>query len=264
MVSVIIPVYNNGHYLKDTIHSVLEQTYQDFEIIIVDDGSTDNFTKQFLAQLNHPQIKVLFKENEGVSIARNFAINQSSGEYILPLDADDLIAADYLERGVNILCEKPNVKLVTCNVEYFGYLKGKMRTHEFSMEKLLARNLFVVSSLFRRKDFFLTSGFNPNMREGLEDWDFWITLLKTGGDVFRIDKTCFYYRIHKKSRNNQLKNLNVSRLRNQIYKNHKDVYHQYYFDPVEAIEYELIRESMEYKIGKVILKPYRFWKKIIS
>ena len=263
MVSVIIPCNNGGKFLDETINSVLKQTYTDFEIIIVDDGSTDAFTKQYLSLLKDPKIKVFFKENEGVSTARNFAISHSSSEYILPLDADDLISEDYLELAVKVLNEIQEVKLVSCEVDFFGYTKGSMYFPEYSLEKLLARNLFVVSSMFRRKDFLLTSGFNPNMKEGFEDWDLWISLLKTGGSVYRIKKTCFFYRIHKKSRNNQLKGLSFSRLRKQIYENHLEAYQQFYFDPVETFEYELIRDSMEYKVGKKILKPFRFIQKII-
>jgi len=263
MVSVIIPCYNKGIYLDETINSVLRQTYTDFEIIIVDDGSTDTFTKQFLSRLNHPKIKVFFRENEGVSQARNYAIKHSKGEYILPLDADDLISDDYFERAVEVLSKNQDVKLVCCNVDYFGYRKGTIASTEYSFERLLARNLFVVSSMFRRSEFSLTPGFNLNMKLGFEDWDFWISLLKTGGGVYRIDKTCFFYRIHKKSRNNQLKEENFSRLRQQIYENHQDVYHQYYFNPIDSFEYALVRDSMEYTVGRKILRPFRFIQKFI-
>jgi glycosyltransferase involved in cell wall biosynthesis len=262
LVSVIIPCYNKGRYLNDTIQSVLNQTYCDFEIIIVDDGSTDTITKHFLSQLNHPNIKVFFKGHEGVSSTRNFGIEHSNGAFILPLDADDLITSDYLEMGFKVLSENPSVKLVTCNVEYFGYGKGKIVFPQYSIERLLARNLFVISSMFRRTDFFETSGFNPNMKEGFEDWDFWISLLKTGGEVFRIEKRCFFYRINKRSRNNQLKEKCFSRLRNQIYENHKELYHQYYFDPTVAFEYMLIRDSLEYRVGKMVTRPFRYLQRI--
>ena len=258
LVSVIIPCYNSGKYLAETIKSVLNQTYQNFEIIIVDDGSTDIFTRQYLSALTHPKIKVFFKENEGVSIARNVAISHSTGEYILPLDADDIINKDYLELAVAEFIRNRCLKLVTCDVETFGCKKGIIASTEFTIEKLLAKNLFVVSSLFRRDDFDKTHGFNPNMKEGFEDWDFWLSLLADGGKVFRINKTCFYYRLHKDSRNNLLDNERLKKLRYQIYENHAELYQQYFFNPTDTFEYELVRNSMEYKIGKIILKPFRF------
>jgi glycosyltransferase involved in cell wall biosynthesis len=258
LVSVIIPCFNSGKYLAETIKSVLNQTYQNFEIIIVDDGSTDIFTRQYLSELTHPKIKVFFKENEGVSITRNIAISHSTGEYILPLDADDTISKDYLELAVTEFNRNRCLKLVTCDIETFGCKKGIIPSEEFTIEKILAKNMFVVSSLFKREDYDKTHGFNPNMKEGFEDWDFWLSLLADGGEIFRINKTCFYYRLHKDSRNNLLDNERLRKLRYQIYENHAALYQQYFFNPTDTFEYELVKNSMEYKIGKFLLKPFRF------
>lgn len=261
MVSVIIPCFNGGKYLNETINSVLDQTYQNFEIIIVDDGSTDPETKQFLSVILHPKIKVYFKENEGVSSARNYAILKSTGNYIIPLDADDLLGEDYLELAVDVLNQNGSVKLVTCNVTYFGYRKVSKLSIKYSIETLLAKNLFVVSSMFRREDYDKTNGFNSNMKDGFEDWDFWISLLGDGGEVYNIDKTCFFYRSHKDSRNFQL-NYFSKKLRYQIYENHVELYHRYFINPTDCFEYELIKDSMEYKAGKLFLRPFRYLQKL--
>ncbi len=257
LVSVIIPCFNSGRYLDKTIQSVLCQTYQNFEIVIVDDGSTDASTKEYLSKLSHAKIRVFFKENEGVSLARNIAISKSTGDYVLPLDADDLITEDYLKLAVTILNHNSCVKLVTCNVEYFGYRKGKFPLINFSIEKLLAKNLFVISSMFRRVDYNKTNGFNPNMKNGFEDWDFWLSLLENGGEVQNINKTCFYYRLHKDSRNNLLNKDTFTKLRYQIYQNHAELYHRYFFNPIDTFEYEQIKYSMEFKLGRILLKPFR-------
>ncbi|MDP4291848.1 MAG: glycosyltransferase family A protein, partial [Bacteroidota bacterium] len=165
-ISVIIPCYNSGKHLKATIESVLKQTYPNFEIIIVDDGSTDKATLTYLSTLPTSRITVYQRDHEGVSAARNYGIQHSTGDFILPLDADDLISEDYLELAAGILQDDGEVKLVACNAQSFGYRKGEIRTEEFTLEKLLAKNLFVVSSMFRRADFDKTNGFNPNMKEG--------------------------------------------------------------------------------------------------
>ena len=261
MVSVIIPCFNGGKYLDKTIKSVLDQTYQELEIIIVDDGSTDLYTKQYLTNLSNIKIKVFFKENEGVSSARNYAILKSNGDYILPLDTDDLISKDYLQLAVDILDQNSSVKLVTCNVEYFGYRSVTIKTELFSIEKLLAKNLFVVSSMFRRVNYDKTNGFNTNMKEGFEDWDFWISLLSNGGEVYNIDKACFYYRMHKDSRNFQLEGYS-KKLRLQIYENHAELYKRRFVNPTDCFEYELIRDSMEYRVGRLIMKPFRYFQKL--
>ncbi len=88
-VSVIIPCYNHGKYIDEAVDSILNQTFKDFEIIIVNDGSTDELTNNKLKQYDKPKTFVINKENEGLSVARNTAIKRAVGEYILTLDADD-------------------------------------------------------------------------------------------------------------------------------------------------------------------------------
>jgi glycosyltransferase involved in cell wall biosynthesis len=102
-VSVIIPCYNQGRYLDDAITSVLVQTYQNFEILIVDDGSTEPETIEILQDYQQPKTRIIRTENQGVATARNLGIAQAQGTYILPLDADDKIADSYLEKAVTLL-----------------------------------------------------------------------------------------------------------------------------------------------------------------
>lgn len=260
-VSVIIPCFNQGKYIDEAINSVLNSTYKNVEIIVVNDGSTDEFTKSILKSGLWDKTTIHTILNGGVSNARNFAILNSHGKYILPLDADDKIDKNYIEEAVNILEIYPEIKVVCCNVMLFGAKKGKFVLPEFSLETLLARNTMVVSSLFRRSDFDNTLGYNENMRNGLEDWDFWLRLLKTGGDVYKIDKTLFYYRIKKKSRN-YLDSSEIKKLRYQIFLNHRELYSQYFFDPTVSEEYGLILGSIEYRLGLLLMMPFRFLQRI--
>ena len=110
MVSVIIPCYNQGAYIQEAIDSVKAQTYTDWEIIIVDDGSNHEGTLQELKYFKEIGIIVIETPNKGVSAARNKGIEVANGEFILPLDADDKIAPQYLEEAVRILHEKAEVK----------------------------------------------------------------------------------------------------------------------------------------------------------
>ncbi|HUV92091.1 MAG TPA: glycosyltransferase family A protein, partial [Anaerolineales bacterium] len=257
-VSVIIPVFNYGKYLNDAIQSVLKQSYHNFEMIVVDDGSTDTFTQKFLKELDRPEIHVFFRENNGVSRTRNYAVSQASGEYILPLDADDLVGEDFLKDAVTILDEYPSVKVVCGDVEMFGKRRGLKKLPGHSMDMLLGQNTMVVTSLFRKSDFLQTSGFNPNMNEGFEDWDFWLSLLENGGDVYKLNTVALYYRIKKNSRNHSLTDEDMQRLRIQIYQNHKSLYAKNFFNPGNSFEYDLLVNSREYKLGKLLLKPIRF------
>jgi len=113
IVSIIIPAYNAEKYLEETIASALASSYPHLEIIIVNDGSTDN-TQQIITKITNQETKVkaYLQKNQGVSVARNFGISKASGTYILPLDADDLISEDYIEKAVKILIANDNVKMV--------------------------------------------------------------------------------------------------------------------------------------------------------
>ena len=124
LVSIVIPCYNHAKYLGDTVQSALEQTYPNIEIIIINDGSSDN--TQDIAdalQKKHPEkIQVISQKNSGVSKARNNAIKQASGEYILPLDADDLIDKDMIASCLKSMKEN-NADIVYVDVQCFGLKK---------------------------------------------------------------------------------------------------------------------------------------------
>ncbi len=256
-VSIIIPCYNKGKYIMETLDSVTNQTIDSWECIVVDDGSTDSETIKILKTVNHPKIKVYFETNQGVSNARNTAIKYAIGDFILPLDADDKIAPDYAELAVNILKTRPNVKIVSCLVELFGKANGIMSLPDFSLPLLLARNTMVVSCFFRRKDFLDTPGYRSNMKYTFEDWDLWLSLLKNGGQVHQIKKPLFYYRIISNSRNYIVTHDEFRYLRKTIYENHKDLYSEHFLDPVESFEYQQILDSREYRFGKMVVKSLK-------
>lgn len=260
LVSVIIPCYNQGNYIHEAIQSVLASTYPNLEIIVVNDGSTDELTNSIIGNLAHPKIKVVSTINQGLAEARNTGIRNSSGEYVLTLDADDKISSYYIAEAAEILQNDITIKVVTCEVRLFGARNKKMDLAEPSLENLICKNTLICSSLFRRKDFDLTNGFNPGMKFGFEDWDFWLSLLETGGLVYRIPKEHFFYRIKKVSMSRDLgkDEKRQQEMRYQIYLNHKHLYSTLFFDPVKSFEYELIKNSREYKLGKIILMPVRF------
>ena len=193
-VSVIIPCYNSGKFIDETLNSVLEQTYQDFEIIIVNDGSTDSFTIEKLNSLNVPKIKVIHTSHQERCQARNTGIKEARGEYILPLDSDDKIHPEYMEKAVNILDNQLDVGIVYCLAKFFGARNDLWMLPEFNQQKILLHNCIFCSAFFRKSDFEKTNGYNPNMIYGWEDHDFWLSLLELGVKVHRIDEVLFYYR----------------------------------------------------------------------
>lgn len=200
LVSVIIPVYNMEKYLAETISSVLASTIQQFEIIIVDDESTDN-SKEIARSytVKDTRIKFFEQKNAGASVARNHAISMATSNYILPLDADDLIGEEYLEKAVEVLENQPEVKLVVCRSVFIGEKDGEWELPPFSLRLLARKNLMNNCSMYRKADWEEVGGYCEEMR-GREDWDFWISLLKNGGDVYKLPIIGFYYRIRQNSK----------------------------------------------------------------
>lgn len=200
IVSIIIPAYNAEKYLEETVASALASSYPFLEVIIVNDGSTDN-TQDVIGRITgkYTQIKSFLQKNQGVSVARNFGVAQASGKYLLLLDADDLISKDYVEKAVDILKRNENVKMVNGLGEFFGDRQGNWNLRPFSRHLLARKNMLYISGIFRKSDFDKTDGFCAEIK-GPEDWDFWISLLKRDGEVVRIPSVCLYYRVHSNSK----------------------------------------------------------------
>lgn len=200
-ISIIIPCYNSAQWVAETIKSVLSQTIEDWECIIVNDGSTDNsleIIKSYAEKDN--RIRYIDKKNEGVAIARNTAIASAQGEYILPLDADDLIAPTYVEKALKYFEEHPSTKLVYCEADFFGKREEHWELPEYNYQDFIYYNCIFCSAIYRREDFLKTKGYNSSNRNNLEDWDFLLNFLKEDDIVHRIPETLFFYRIHGDSR----------------------------------------------------------------
>jgi len=227
MVSVIVPAYNQGRYIAETIKSIIAQKYLNWECIIIDDGSTDNTEIVAMGIIDgDKRFKYIKQKNRGLSTARNNGILQSQGEFLLPLDSDDLISPLYIQDAVGIFLRNPETKLVYCEAEYFGERVGKWQLLEYSYERMLFANMIFCSAIYRREDYDKTNGYNANMKSGLEDWDFWLSFLEEDDIVFRIPKIHFYYRIKKNSMNVDLykKDDKVKLMYKQIYLNHEVKY----------------------------------------
>lgn len=240
LVSIITPCYNDGLYIAQTISSVAASSYPNIEHIIVDDGSTDPYTIEVLSKIEQPHIRVIRTINGGAAKARNTAIEAAKGKYILPVDADDLISKDLIALSVQILESQPNIKVVATPFTYFGGKSGEVELEPYSLKRLLGHNFITITSMFRRADFLACSGFNPNMQLGLEDWDFWLTLLGDGGEVHYLEGCHFWYRIKERTfARNHISFLNQVRLSYQLWQNHSDLYHNTPISFKEMIPYKM-------------------------
>lgn len=180
-VSVIIPTYNRAQFLGETIQSVLDQTYTDYEIIIVDDGSTDN-TRDVIAQFDTPKLRYIYQENQGVSAARNNGIQQARGEYIAFLDSDDVFLPQRLEKCINYLQQHPSVGLV-----HTGYIHideknnpiGEVQIPPVSGHsyRLMLVEMYMLIPVIRHDVLKNSGGFDTNLRLG-EDPDLWTRIAR--------------------------------------------------------------------------------------
>jgi ABC-type polysaccharide/polyol phosphate transport system ATPase subunit/glycosyltransferase involved in cell wall biosynthesis len=194
-VSVVVPCYNLGRYLDEAVQSVLDQTLQDFEIIIVNDGSTDSETNRLLADYDRPKTRVFTTENRGVAAARNLAIEHAAGEYICALDADDRLERTYFERAVRILEGDPGIAFVSSWIRAFGAEEWVWKQDRCDLIKLLAECTINGSALVRRSAVLAVGGYDSHMgAQGDEDWDLWISLVERGYRGAIIPEVLFHYR----------------------------------------------------------------------
>ncbi|MGL5980576.1 MAG: glycosyltransferase family 2 protein [Phocaeicola sp.] len=256
LVSIIITCYNDGDYLLECLESALSSTYSNIEIIIIDDCSRDKKTRNILKEIANDRVKIICNaENKGVCYSRDKAIKEALGEYILPLDADDLITTNYVSDAVEILTANDQIAVVATNYVLFGMIDKEVYLEEFSLPKLLKNNIFTNSSVFRKADYSRCGGISQNMTLGYEDWDFWIKLLANGGGVAYLSGFNFKYRIKepKKSRNAIIiKKKYHPMLFNKLWENNKEVYSRYYQDPKSCFGDVVVIEPLGKKIKRKI------------
>lgn len=269
IVSVIIPCFNQSHFLEESVNSVISQTFNNWECIIVNDGSDDDteiIAKQLMQK--DKRIKYIFKKNRGLSAARNTGINAANGKYILPLDADDLLQSNYINATINIIETERNIRLIYTGTQLFGKEKG-VRNEPFLLKNFMLNNLIPCTALYYKDDWQRVGGYNETMKQGYEDWDFWMSLLENGINVKKIDKLLFKYR---RTENSMSKNMNgdtISKIQQEIYYRHKDFYSKILGNPltlslrVNDLERELalIKKSFSFSIAKKISGVITFFKK---
>lgn len=195
LVSVIIACYNHGDFIVEAVESVKCQTYSNWELVIVEDGSTDGHTPGQVDRLTGDNIKIIHTENKGLPSARNTAIRNSSGELILPLDADDKIAPEFLEKTVSKLLSDDNIGVVGTYTKVFGY-ENWTAEPEFDIEKFIIENQITATSLFRKTDWDKAGGYFEDYK-AMEDYALWLAMLSEGKTIAIIPEYLFFYRKHK-------------------------------------------------------------------
>ena len=261
LVSFIIPYFNAGSTIQETIDSIFSQTYANFEVWIIDDGSTDLFSIEKLKEFeNHPKINLLHQENEGPSVARNLAIANSKGEFIVPLDADDKIESSALTSSVDILSKDPKIGVVYGNLRFFGE-NDKVKIQEnFLLEKQLIWNQVAICCVIRKKLLDEVGFYDVHLSFlGLEDWEFWLRVGQTSWEFKKVETVHFNIRVESNSRTYQVANKNIDEIKKYVCQKHAHLW----LDQYEKIYYsrKMLSETPDFKIGNLFLIPYRILKK---
>jgi len=273
LISIVIPCYNDAQYIEQSVFSALNQTYSSIEVIVVDDGS-NAITKKVLKSLEPKITKLITQENSGQSKARNVGIETANGFYILVLDSDDYFEPTFCEKALAIFNSNLNCKLVSCQANLIS------KTNKLSLYKpvggtiddFLFSNAALGTSMFKKEDWKNCDRYDETMKKGFEDWEFFIRLLKDGGNAEIIQEPLYNYRKRGDS-TTAVANQKKYELLNYIYIKHKELYIQNYdllvgnlLSRTEREEQEKLKYSkkIEYQLGFLFLKPFRFLKTIFN
>lgn len=215
LLSVVIPCFNLGEYVEDAVTSAVESTYRPLEILVMDDGSTDEATREVLGQLHVPDepglsLRVVRTPNQGLSRTRNYGADLARGEFLVFVDADDMVRPTYFARSVAILNAYDNVGMVGCWLEMDGPVTSWL-TWNTEFPYLLLHNTLNLASVVHRRDVFRAHGRNnPELITGMEDYDSVLRIAGAGWHGVAIPEKLFFYRYRP---NSMVRQFNVANRR---------------------------------------------------
>ena len=195
LLSVIVPCHNYGEFIRDALRSIQSQTYQGYEVIVVDDGSTDTETLEVLDQIREEGFRVLRFEDLGPAEAPNRGISIAKGKYICRLDSDDTLEPTYFEKCLSLMESNPGLAFAYTHLRAFGDEHYIRLAEPFNLRLLMNYNHINATAIFRKSAWEAVGGYDPSMR-GYEDWEFWIRMGKSSFRGKLIPETLFNYRRH--------------------------------------------------------------------
>ncbi|MBA5628937.1 glycosyltransferase family 2 protein [Moheibacter lacus] len=240
MFSIIIPYYKKRKYIERCIDAVLAQTYQNFEIILVDDGSQDDVA-QLIEEKYSGKVQLIQQVNQGVSAARNAGIAAATHDYIAFLDADDYWSPSYLEAISEIIENDKKAKIIGCkytrvksNLEKTNAIFSFFEIHSYFKNQAIKNSLFTSSSTVVKSSFFLENhGFNSNLISG-EDIDVWFRAILSGGSAYYINNVLVYYSDEDVNQATKLtKDFNrrfIANIGSMYFENGKKIYSQDFYN----------------------------------
>jgi glycosyltransferase involved in cell wall biosynthesis len=230
ILSIIIPCYNTELTLNETLESVLNQNFEDWEAIIINDGSPDKVEKVALNWVKKDSRFIYYKkENGGLGSARNFGIKKAKGEFILPLDSDNKIKPNFANKALEILKINQSVGVVYGDAEYFGSKSGIWKVGQFNEYKLLVSNYIDACAIIRKSLFFQLDFYDEKLPyQGHEDWEFWIRVVDSEYDFYYLNEVAYEYRV---TQNSMIRKFDSNMLKiniDYIKRKHFDIYMKYF------------------------------------
>ena len=230
ILSVIIPCYNTEHTLEQTLRSVLDMQYDAWEAILVNDGSPDNLEQVALEWVKKDKrFRYFKKENGGLGSARNYGIEKALGDFILPLDSDNMVRPTFIKSALRIFEESNEIGVVYGNAAYFGERTGDWNVGAFDAFRLLAYNYIDACAIIRKEVFEAVGVYETNLpHQGHEDWELWLRVLASEYTFSYINEITFDYRVTNDSMIRSFDGeMNVSN-ENYIRQKHAALYTKYY------------------------------------
>lgn len=217
MISIIIPSYNQQEYLSDAIESCLNQTVKNIvEIIVIDDGSTDN-SLEIAKSYEGKGVKVISQVNKGLSSARNTGIMNAKADWVLPLDADDILLENAVSKLIDVIWDT-DADIIAPSFKEFGISNSEVILMENpQLEDFKIGNRIPYFSAIRKSKLLEVGGYSPKMIWGYEDYHLWFNLLSRGAKIVTIKEPLVLYRTREKSMIHEA-NAHRDELMAQIYK----------------------------------------------
>jgi glycosyltransferase involved in cell wall biosynthesis len=232
-VTVVIPCYNQGKYLVDAVQSVIRQTISTWEVVIVDDASTEDNIQQIVDGFHESRIRMIrHPKNLGLACARNTGIRASTSPCVLPLDADDYLDDRFLELVALTVLNDPRLDAAFADFQLFGEeteiwaFSGDLN----SKQQLIAQAVPGAGTVFRKSLWERIGGYpeSPSFRRGNEDWDFWLSAGELNAKVVRIPLPLYFYRRYKSSMSLELIE-NDNQTREAMIERHPVLFKKYHY-----------------------------------
>jgi len=227
IISIIVPCFNSKATLAATLESVLKQNYQNWEAIIVNDGSIDETEEIALNWSNKDnRFKYYSKHNEGLGKTRNFAIKKACGTFILPLDSDNQLEENFVLDAVSVFENNNDIGVVYGHAQYFGKKNGIWKVEEYKLEHILVENYIDACAVFKKVLWEEVGGYDENMPfQGHEDWELWIAFGTINVPFYHLNKITFKYYVSENSMIRSFSKAMTESNKDYVVKKYSKLYH---------------------------------------